>query len=108
MTKLIDDLVTLTNISKQVLDKLSLLSVSCICDSLEDDILNGNDVLEIDIGLGVLKIKHTDNEIRYKFVPSAKLEEAMSQTIIYDKNPLSITVEDSLKKRIVNVYKELL
>jgi len=108
MAKLIDDLATLTNISRQTLDKLSNLSISCICDAVEDDILAKNDILTMDIGIGTLMIKHTDNDMRYKFIPSAKLEEAVAQTIVNDKNILKITVDDTLKKRIMSIYKELL
>ena len=106
--KLNEELSTLTNISKSVLDKLTNLSISCICDALEDDILKGESVLNIDIGFGTLSIKHSDNEMRYRFVPDAKFEEAIVQTIINDKNPLKATVEDTLRKRIMSVYKELL
>lgn len=108
MTKLIDNLSTITSISKQTFDKLVNLSISCICDAVEDDILSDNDVMTIDIGIGQLMIKHTDNDMRYKFIPDAKLEEAVSQTIINDKNQLKVAVEDTLKKRIMNIYKELL
>jgi len=108
MIKLNEELSTLTNISKQVLDKLTTLSISCICDAIEDDILNDEDILSVDIGIGTLYIKHSDNEMRYKFVPDAKFEEAIVQTIINDKNQLKVTVEDTLKKRIMNIYKELL
>lgn len=108
MIELNEDISKLTNIPKQVLDKISTLSISCICDAIEDDILNDVDVLTIDIGIGQLMVKHTDNEMRYKFIPNAKLEEAISQTIINDKNTLKITIEDTLKKRIMSIYKELL
>lgn len=108
MTKLIDNLSKITSISKQTFDKLTNLSVSCICDSIEDDILNNESIATIDIGIGQLLIKHTDNDMRYKFIPDAKLEEAVSQTIVNDKNPLKVAVEDTLKKRILNIYKELL
>ena len=108
MIVLNEELATLTNISKQLLDKLTTLSVNCICDAVEDDILNSKEVLEVNIGIGTLLIKHSDNEMRYKFVPDAKFEEAVAQTIINDKNQLKVLVEDTLKKRIMNIYKELL
>ena len=108
MAKLVDDLSTITNISRQTLEKLTSLSISCICDAVEDDVLKGNDVVTIDIGIGQLMIKHTDNDMRYKFIPGAKLEEAVVQTIINDKNPLKVEIEDTLKKRILSIYKELL
>lgn len=108
MIKLTEDISKLTNISKQVLDKLTNLSISCICDAVETDIINGEDILEVDIGIGTLKIKHSDNEIRYKFCPSAKFEEQLMKTILEDANPLKATIEDTLCKRITSVYKELL
>ena len=104
-TKLTKDLSVLTGISEQSLKKLADKSIYCICNSIEDLIYSRCDELQIDIGIGTLKILLVDNVVKYKFIPNDKLETAISKTIVNEQNELVDVLESALVDKIENVYK---
>ena len=104
-TKLTKDLSVLTGISEQSLKKLADKSIYCICNSVEDLIYSRCDELQIDIGIGTLKILLVDNVVKYKFIPNGKLETAISKTIVNEQNELVDVLESALVGKIENVYK---
>lgn len=108
MNKLTSDLSMVTSISKLSLDKLVDKSIMCICHSVEETILSKECMTAVDIGLGTLYIKCEGNDIKYKFIPSKKLEENICSTVLNKESPLVYTLETTLKTRIENAYKELL
>ena len=108
MYNLIEDLSNLTTIPTSALTKLSDKAVICICNDVEESLLKEGRVTEIDLGIGTLQILVEGNDIRYRFVPSKALEANMKSTVINKKNPLTVTVEESLIKRILNTYKNYL
>ncbi len=108
ITKIVDDISTLTTISKNSLYNLVEKSHSCICHAVYESLISGNPVTEIDIGIGTLYIKCEETEIKYKFIPSKKLEENVAYTVKNKVSPLVYEVEDSLKLRIESTYKNLL
>lgn len=108
MNKLLEDLATITTISQNALNILNDRALSCICHSVYEGILEKESLVKIDIGIGVLYIKCEDSDIKYKFIPSKKLEECVTETVSKKKSPLVYQVEDSLKNRIETTYKNLL
>ena len=108
MTKIIDDLATLTTISQNALVNLNEKTHSCICHSVCESMLEGKPLTEIDLGIGILYIKCEEDQIKYKFIPSKKLEESVAQTIKYKASPIVYQVESALKDRIESTYKNLL
>lgn len=108
MYSLIEDLSNLTTIPTSALSKLSDKSVFCICNDIEESILKEERVTDIDLGIGTLQVLVDGNDLKYRFIPSRSLETNMKNTIINKKNPLTITVEESLVKRILNTYKNYL
>lgn len=108
MTKLVEDLATLTTISQNALVNLNEKSLACICHCVCENILEGNSLTEIDIGIGVLYIKCEEDKIKYKFIPSKKLEENVAFTVKNKTSPVLFEVESALKARIESTYKDLL
>lgn len=108
MNKLIDDISTLTTISKNALVNLNDKAQSCICHCVCESLIEGNSLTEIDIGIGTLYIKFEGEEIKYKFIPSKKLEESVALTAQYKSSPLVYEVDVALKERIESTYKNLL
>lgn len=108
MTDIIEDLSKITTISTNNLNKLIDKSMWCICDYIEELITSKNNVLEINIGIGTLIISILDNQIKYKFIPNAKLENSIRETIINEYNPLKLTIEKTLVNKITNTYKDLI
>lgn len=105
---IVDDLQLLTAIPKATLAKLFKEIEWCICNSIEESQLRQEKILQLDIGVGDLIIKVEEGAIKYKFLPSKSLEENIRQTYLNKKNPLTKNIEESLAKKIANVYRELL
>lgn len=108
MNKLIDDLSILTTIPDKALNKLVNKSYYCINEAVLDTLLEDKNLVEIDIGLGILYIQILDNSIKYKFIPSNELEKNVKNTVINNKNNLQNVLENNLVTKIVNAYKDLL
>ena len=106
--KLINDLALLTTISVNALSLLNDRALSCICHSVYENLLSAEPLTSIDIGIGTLYIKCEEDEIKYKFIPSKKLEECVSLTVQDKCSPLVHQVETTLKDRIESTYKDLL
>ena len=65
------------------------------------------DITELDIGIGVLYIRHIGDQVAYKFIPSEDLEKTVNTTIIKKQNLLENVLNDSLAKKFMDVYKDL-
>lgn len=107
MINMVEDLEILTTIPASTLKKLMTKEVYCIANAVEESMLSNEDISEVDIGIGTLYIKHVDNEIKYKFVPSAKLNDAVKSTVVNKKNVLVDVLEPSLVNNFKTVYKDL-
>ena len=105
MHKLIDDLSALTTIPVINLSKLAEKATWCICDCVEESRLADEKVVSVDLDLGTLSICLDGDNIQYRFVPSKKLEAAIKETVVNNKNPLVAQAEATLAQRIIDVYK---
>lgn len=99
------DLSTLTTIDESVFTKLITKVEWCISDGIEKAILSGDNIVNFDIGIGILSINIDDNNIKYKFKPSQKLEKVIINTVENEGNSLILNIEDSLISKLTNVYK---
>ena len=106
MNSLIEDISALTSIPVNTLDKLKKKTIYCICDSIEETKLRGEDTTVIDMGIGILYIKEEGDIVKYRFTPSKTLENSINTTLIEGKNPLVDTIEKSLVKRVTDTYKQ--
>ena len=107
MTNIIDDLSLLTTIPEKTITKLLKKEIYCICEAIEEDVLEGKDLSILNLGFGVLYIKHTENEVKYKFVPTNELQKAITNTIVNKKNILEDVLNASLAAKFMEVYKDL-
>lgn len=108
MNNVIEDVSKLTTISVSSLKDLMTKFEMCITHSVLEAKLNNEDIAVIDIGIGKLSVKITDDELAYKFIPSSKLEASLITALQEKKSPVIDAVEDSLTERILSVYKDLL
>jgi hypothetical protein len=83
------------------------MSEAVICHAFLESIKNKDDYAEIDIGIGSLYIKSTEDGIKYKFVPSDHLSAVVETTSRTKKSPLGLKVDEVLGRRIMNTYKDL-
>lgn len=107
MNDLIQDLSILTTIGKYNLDQLISKSISVISHDVEESLRDYKDITSIDIGLGILHIQHKDNTIKYKFIPSKKLDDTVFNTYKYRESALAVDIDKALGERINNTYKDL-
>lgn len=103
---LIEDLSTLTTIPALNLGQLSKKAIYCICDSVDSSILKGENLVDINIGIGTLSILVDNDVIQYRFVPSNSLESNIKKTVVEGKNPLVEKAEKLLAKKIIDTYKD--
>ena len=108
MNDILDNVSTLTSINKKALEKLSNVAIYCLNDAVEESRISGEEITEADIGIGKLLIKFDGEQVKYKFIPSAKLEESITDTIVHKSNILEIAIENSLKDKVLNTYKDLI
>lgn len=108
MIKLTHDLSALTGISVLSLEKLSERISLIINHAIYEGMQERNNLIEINAEIGTLYIKLESNEVKYKFVPSLHFEESVKNTLKNKTDPLIGKLEDSLKNRIEQTYKELL
>lgn len=100
-----EDLSKLTTIDESVFAKLMSKVEWCISDCLEKSILAGENEARIDIGLGTIVIYFTDEEVKYRFIPDAKFEKIVVNTIVNERNDLVLNIEESLISKLINTYK---
>lgn len=98
------DLSTLTTVEEKVFTKLIQKIEWCINDSVESAIINNDDVVNVDIGIGTLIIK-IDDTIKYRFMPNKQFEKSLLNTITNERNDLKLNLENSLVSKLQNVYK---
>ena len=102
------DVSVLSTISEKTLSKLINIYIYAINEAIEESMLEHKNKSELDIGLGTLIILHEDNELKFKFIPSAKLKESIINTVVNKQNTLDIVLENTLINRITNRYKDLI
>lgn len=100
-----EDLSTLTTINESVFTKLVNKIEWCISDGVEKAIKSGENQVNIDFDLGTLMINFDNEQIKYKFKPSQKLEKVVTNTVINERNDLVLNIEESLISKLTNTYK---
>ena len=108
MVNIIEDVATLTTINKKNLNKLVEVALYCINEAIEESLLDQKTVTDLDIGIGELHIQFVDNELKFKFIPNAKLREGAIDTIKGKQNNLELILEQNLVDKITNIYKEII
>lgn len=105
---LVKDLQNITQISSKVFQKLTTISEMVICDDINEMDMLGEDILEVDIGFGKILFLIAGNTLKYEFYPSETFEENIIKTLEEKMNPIVLSAETSLNKKLFNTYKELL
>ena len=104
---LLDDVATITTLPKDALVKLVKRAEYCISDSIVEQVLQGKDIIEIDITIGKILLKLIDDEVKYKFIPSDEFKDLVKQSM-NGHNTLSDTLEKNLVTKVTKAYKDLL
>lgn len=105
---LLQDMADITTIPKMRLDQLADNSINFISHYIRESADCGESDLSIDIGYGILHVRIEEENIKFKFIPSSRLENGIKYAITSGESPLVNKVEALLKDRICNTYKDLL
>lgn len=105
---LVSDISTLTTLPDKTLRRLCDKGVECICHDTLETLQNGEIETNIDISIGIIKIIVDNDEIHYRFIPSANLERMLVESINDNVDPLVKHIEESLTNRILTAYKDLI
>ena len=108
MNSVIEKEEILTTIPEKTLRKLVDIQEYIINDMVEDSMTKGETTTEVDVGFGNLIIRFEDGALRFKFIPSAKFEEELIDTIVNKHNRLTHAIEHSLVNKITQTYKDLM
>lgn len=106
-TKLLEDLSILSGVAITNLDKLTSLEEDIIGHAVLEAVTNKDPIAEIDIGIGVLYILISDDEIKYKFIPSSKVQNSVKLAVDKRQSKLTQRVDETLARRIMHTYKDL-
>lgn len=101
------DLSILTAIPYSSLQKVLLKINDIICHDIKEAYYQGEELLELDIGIGKLTLSLINDVISYAFVPSAQLEKKIIDSFNSSDDALITQLEQSVKNKIINSYKEL-
>lgn len=105
---MIEDVSKLTSISERALKDLLSVVEDCICHEALENIIERNSLIPVDIGVGTLYIYLEGEDIKYKFIPSKRLEEKVTKTLSTKQSPLVASIDSTLKERIERLYKQML
>lgn len=105
---ILDDMCQITTIPTASMNKLFDKVGFCIANAVYEGYLNDQSIVDINLGIGNLIISIDNNQLVYKFVPSAKLEKNIVDSIRNNKNPLDIKLEETFANRILHTYKDML
>ena len=108
MKNVIKDLSTLTTIPYSTLQSLFNKINSIIAYDVKESLLDKENICELDIGIGRLLILVDEEEVKYKFIPNNSLIENVNESIINKSPNLVAEVEESLCKKILHTYKDLI
>lgn len=110
-SKLISDLSVLTQIPEYIFERLSNIISKEICHKVyTEHILNEKDSIDIDLEFGILSLCIDDvgGTVSYAFKPSKQLEKYLIDTLSEQKSILIDSAESNLKKKVLNLYRELI
>ena len=103
----INNISKLSQVSTKTLNKFVELAELSIIDSFVESEMQNIDITEVDIGIGELTIIHKDAEMRFRFKPSAKLQEQFKQVLEGNREVFEQKLETSLVNKINKLYKDL-
>lgn len=106
MKDLINRVSAISTIDERTLTKLSTMQNWCISDIVKEMIDSKETEETIFIGIGTIKITIEEDGIRYKFKPSQELEDNIINELNGKPSVLEETLVESVKKKLLNIYKD--
>lgn len=105
---IIKDTATITTVPEKALRKLAARGIYCINDAIVESLAGGEQITDLDIGIGNLAVGVVDDKVVYKFTPSQELDSAVKDAVLNRRNLLEGALEAALVERLTNTYKDIL
>ena len=103
-----DNISRLTSIPLRYIEKIFSLEQDYICYAIQQAFCEKQNNVDIDIGIGTLSILVENENVYYKFLPSQSLENDIQHTVSINEAPMIKKLEENIKDKVLNAYKELL
>lgn len=107
MKDAIQDLATITTIPPYTLQMLMNKLAEIIAYEVKESKIEKDSYCEIGLSFGTLIISLINDEVKFKFIPSNKLSELIVEALTKEDFQLIQNAENSLRKKILNTYKDL-
>lgn len=98
----------LSGVSIKALTKLKNYVNMIHSDDIYLDMHDGKSVFEIETFEGTILIKYENNEIKYKFIPSADFNKLVATTIETNTSGLVKSLDNSVVNAMSNIYENLI
>ena len=108
MNNVVEDVSVLTNIPKKNLDKILDIFALSIAESVYENSLDDIETSELDIGIGQLVVNYSNNEVKYRFRPSANLNKYLRDTLVNKLNSLEVRLEKAIVDKLVDTYEQII
>lgn len=104
----IESISKLTSIPLRYIEKIFSLEQDYVCYAIQQAFCEKQNNVDVDIGIGTLSILVENENIYYKFLPSQSLETDIQHTVSVNEAPIIKKLEENIKEKVLNAYKELL
>lgn len=102
------DLSNLTRIPPSLMEKLIQDCIYILSYDVAEMLKENEDTGVVDIGFGTITFLIEEDTLKYKFIPSPRLEKSILQTLDEGISLLDKKVESKLSRKILAAYKDLI
>ena len=108
MVNLANDIEILTTLSETTIDKLNHITEMIIGHAVYETQQVGESITEIDLGYGTLAVCTSNDQVKYRFIPSMALERTVLKVVEQNTSPIKQAADNQLKIKLKDTYKELI
>ena len=105
-TNIVSDVGTLLKIPTKVTNELTDKACLCIGSAISEAKRNGEDIMTVNIGIGILSINLVD--MQCKFVPGKNLKVAIKNALTTQVDPLEFALAQTLADKLLAICEEVL
>lgn len=105
-TNIISDVGTLLKIPTKVTNELTDKACLCIGSAISEAKRNDEEIMAVNIGIGVLSINLVD--MQCKFVPGKNLKAAIKNALTAQIDPLELALEQAFADKLLAICEEVI
>lgn len=105
-SNIINDVSTITKIPMKILNELVKKETLCIGSAIHDAILNDEEFLVVNIGIGTLSVELKTKQS--KFIPSKELKSVIKRSIDEKIDIVELELDQAIVDKLLNICDEVL